>query len=96
VDIQDVFIIYVSFRTNASDEENKQAIIDDATAFGIGSLVGSVAMFLLITIAIDLANRIALNQIDRIRKLFLEAMLRQDIAWYDTSSGSNFASKMTE
>ncbi|XP_016941168.4 multidrug resistance protein homolog 49 isoform X1 [Drosophila suzukii] len=82
--------------TNASEEENKQAIIDDATAFGIGSLVGSVAMFLLITIAVDLANRIALNQIDRIRKLFLEAMLRQDIAWYDTSSGSNFASKMTE
>ncbi|XP_016958561.2 multidrug resistance protein homolog 49 [Drosophila biarmipes] len=82
--------------TNASEEENKQAIIDDATAFGVGSLVGSVVMFLLITIAIDLANRIALNQIGRIRKLFLEAMLRQDIAWYDTSSGSNFASKMTE
>ncbi|KAH8236955.1 hypothetical protein KR038_001099 [Drosophila bunnanda] len=82
--------------TNASKEENRQAIIDDSIAFGIGSLVGSVAMFLLITLAIDLANRIALNQIDRIRKLFLEAMLRQDIAWYDTSSGSNFASKMTE
>ncbi|XP_017054076.1 multidrug resistance protein homolog 49 [Drosophila ficusphila] len=82
--------------TNASKEENRQAIIDDATAFGIGSLVGSVSMFLLITLAIDLANRIALNQIDRIRKVFLEAMLRQDIAWYDTSSGSNFASKMTE
>ncbi|KAH8277612.1 hypothetical protein KR018_002116 [Drosophila ironensis] len=82
--------------TNASKVENSQAIIDDSIAFGVGSLVGSVAMFVLITLAIDLSNRIALNQIDRIRKLFLEAMLRQDIAWYDTSSGSNFASKMTE
>ncbi|EDV36373.1 uncharacterized protein Dana_GF11993 [Drosophila ananassae] len=82
--------------TNASKEENREAIIEDSIAFGVGSLVGSVAMFLLITVAIDLSNRIALNQINRIRKLFLEAMLRQDIAWYDTSSGSNFASKMTE
>lgn len=84
------------FSTNASKEENREAIIEDSIAFGVGSLVGSVAMFLLITVAIDLSNRIALNQINRIRKLFLEAMLRQDIAWYDTSSGSNFASKMTE
>lgn len=35
-------------------------------------------------------------QIGRIRKLFLEAILRQDMSWYDTSSGNNFASKMTE
>ncbi|XP_034108471.1 multidrug resistance protein homolog 49 [Drosophila albomicans] len=82
--------------TDASEEENKQAIIDDSIAFGIGSLVGSVIMFILIIIAIDVSNRVALNQINRIRKLFLEAILRQDMSWYDTSSGTNFASKMTE
>ena len=27
---------------------------------------------------------------------FLEAVLRQDIAWYDTNTTSDFASKMTE
>ncbi|KAH8297255.1 hypothetical protein KR044_008793 [Drosophila immigrans] len=82
--------------TNASKEENNQAIIDDSIAFGVGSLVGSVIMFILIIIAIDVSNRVALNQINRIRKLFLEAILRQDMSWYDTSSGTNFASKMTE
>ncbi|KAL7738619.1 hypothetical protein ACLKA6_006913 [Drosophila palustris] len=82
--------------TNASKAENSQAIIDDSIAFGIGSLVGSVIMFILIVIAIDVSNRVALNQINRIRKLFLEAILRQDMSWYDTSSGTNFASKMTE
>ncbi|BFG05140.1 multidrug resistance protein homolog 49 [Drosophila madeirensis] len=82
--------------SNASKEENHQAIIEDSIAFGVGSLVGSVAMFVLITLAVDIANRVALKQIGRIRKVFLEAMLRQDITWYDTTSGTNFASKMTE
>ncbi|XP_032292618.1 multidrug resistance protein homolog 49 [Drosophila virilis] len=82
--------------TNASREENNQAIVDDSIAFGIGSLVGSIIMLLLIVFAIDVSNRVALNQINRIRKLFLEAILRQDMSWYDTSSGTNFASKMTE
>ncbi|KAH8372084.1 hypothetical protein KR093_010043 [Drosophila rubida] len=82
--------------TNASKEENNQAIVDDSIAFGVGSLVGSVIMLVLIIIAIDVSNRVALNQINRIRKLFLEAILRQDMSWYDTSSGTNFASKMTE
>ncbi|XP_001986851.2 multidrug resistance protein homolog 49 [Drosophila grimshawi] len=82
--------------TNPGVEENRQAIIDDAVAFGIGSLVGSVIMLMLIIIAIDVSNRVALNQINRIRKLFLEAILRQDMSWYDTTSGTNFASKMTE
>ena len=31
-----------------------------------------------------------------IRTKFLEAVLRQDIAWYDTNTTSDFASKMTE
>ncbi|XP_037948003.1 multidrug resistance protein homolog 49 [Teleopsis dalmanni] len=82
--------------TNATREENLQAIRDDALAFGIGSLVGAFAEWLLIAIAVDLLNRVALKQIGRIRKLFLEAILRQDMSWYDTSSGNNFASKMTE
>ncbi|XP_017865605.1 PREDICTED: multidrug resistance protein homolog 49 [Drosophila arizonae] len=82
--------------TNASEEENRQAIIDDSVAFGIASLVGSVLLLVLMLIAIDISNRVALNQINRIRKLFLEAILRQDMSWYDTTSGTNFASKMTE
>ncbi len=32
----------------------------------------------------------------RIRGLFLQSILRQDIGWYDTNQTGDFASKMTE
>lgn len=35
-------------------------------------------------------------QISRIRLLFLQAVLRQDMSWYDTSTGNNFAARITE
>ena len=38
----------------------------------------------------------AMRQVTRIRTKFLGAVLRQDIAWYDTNTTSDFASKMTE
>ncbi|XP_037948001.1 multidrug resistance protein homolog 49-like isoform X1 [Teleopsis dalmanni] len=82
--------------TNATKEENLQAIRDDAFAYGIGCLVGALAEWLFLAIAVDLLNHVALKQTSRIRKLFLEAILRQDISWYDTNSGNNFATKMTE
>ncbi|XP_037946899.1 multidrug resistance protein homolog 49-like [Teleopsis dalmanni] len=82
--------------TNATREENLQAIRDDALAFGIGSLAGALLQWLLLAVAVDLFNHVALKQITKIRKLFLEAILRQDMSWYDTSSGNNFASKLTE
>ncbi|TMW46661.1 hypothetical protein DOY81_008256 [Sarcophaga bullata] len=82
--------------TNATHEENMQAIRDDAAAFGLGSLAGALIELLLIAIAVNILNRVALNQIGRVRKRFLEAILRQDMSWFDTSSGNNFASKMTE
>ncbi|KAI8127489.1 Multidrug resistance protein like protein 49 [Lucilia cuprina] len=82
--------------TNASYEENMQAIRDDSAAFGLGSLAGALAELIVLAIAVNILNRVALNQIGRVRKLFLEAILRQDMSWFDTSSGNNFASKMTE
>ncbi|XP_055916390.1 multidrug resistance protein homolog 49 [Eupeodes corollae] len=82
--------------TNATREENIQAMKDDSLAFGIGSLVGGVAEWILLAIAVDIMNAVALKQIRRIRTLFLESILRQDMSWYDTSSGNNFSSKMTE
>ncbi|XP_037954077.1 multidrug resistance protein homolog 49-like [Teleopsis dalmanni] len=82
--------------TNATREENLQVIKDDALAFGIASLIGALSEWLLLAVAVDLFNHVALKQITKIRKLFLEAILSQDMSWYDTSSGNNFASKLTE
>ena len=35
-------------------------------------------------------------QVFYIRCKFLQAVLRQDIAWYDTNTANDFASRMTE
>ena len=47
----------------------------------------------LLTVALQTT---AMRQVTRIRTKFLGAVLRQDIAWYDTNTTSDFASKMTE
>jgi len=41
-------------------------------------------------------NYSAERQILRIRKEFLAAVLRQDVAWFDTTTTSDFATRMTE
>lgn len=87
------FLIY---RTNATKEENRDALIKDSEAFVIASAVLFVIQFILVQIGIDLINKQSLAQISRIRVLFLQALLRQDMSWYDTVIANNFASKMTE
>ncbi|XP_075169480.1 multi drug resistance 49 [Haematobia irritans] len=82
--------------TNATYEENMQAIREDTIAFGLGTLVGAVALLIVIAIAVDILNRVAMRQLGRIRKIYLESILRQDMSWFDTSSGTNFASQMSE
>ena len=41
-------------------------------------------------------NFAAERQVLRIRKEFFKAVLRQDLAWYDTTTTSEFATRMTE
>ncbi|XP_036342463.1 multidrug resistance protein homolog 49-like, partial [Rhagoletis pomonella] len=82
--------------TNASHAENMLAIKEDALAYGLATLVGCVVELILLALAVDMLNKVALRQIAKIRKLFLESILRQDMSWYDTSSGNTFANKMTE
>ncbi|XP_055858644.1 multidrug resistance protein homolog 49-like [Episyrphus balteatus] len=82
--------------TNASKEDNMSALKEDALAFFIASLIGAILEWILLAASVDIFNRIAVKQINRIRKQFLASLLRQDISWYDTTSDSNFASKMTE
>uniref|UniRef100_A0A1A9X3Q1 ABC-type xenobiotic transporter n=1 Tax=Glossina brevipalpis TaxID=37001 RepID=A0A1A9X3Q1_9MUSC len=82
--------------TNATHEENMEAIKVDGWAFLLGSVVGSSLQLLTIAISVNVLNRLALKQISRVRKLFFESILRQDMSWYDTNSGNNFASKMAE
>ena len=64
--------------------------------FGWGvSLIG-LGLWITSYIFVTCLNAAAESQVFRIRCLFLKAILRQDIGWYDTHETGNFASKMTE
>ncbi|XP_075982396.1 multidrug resistance protein homolog 49-like isoform X2 [Anticarsia gemmatalis] len=82
--------------TNASREENRLALIQDSQAFGIGCTVFSLIQFVVGVISVDLFNLMALKQIDRVKQMFLRAVLRQDITWYDLNTSMNFATKVSD
>ncbi|CAK1588202.1 unnamed protein product [Parnassius mnemosyne] len=81
---------------NAPHEENMKALVEDAKAMCIGMFVSIGISLLLCVLSVGLLSWSALRQITRIRMLFLEAVLRQDMSWFDTDSEFNLASKMSE
>lgn len=72
------------------------ALYDDAVAFGAACASLSGIMFIISTLMIDSLNLSASRQISRVRKIFLKAVLRQDMSWYDTNTSTNFASRINE
>ncbi|CAG2053737.1 unnamed protein product [Timema podura] len=73
-----------------------QNFVDAIVAFAIGiSCVGAV-MLVCTYISITTFNYAAQKQIFRIRCLFLQSALLQDIGWYDLNQTGDFASRMTE
>lgn len=85
-----------SYRNNGTYDENMETLRIDSNSFMITSCVLAVIVIVIIYAAITLINYTALKQIERIRKLFFESLLRQDKSWYDVSSGNNFTTKMSE
>lgn len=81
---------------NATDKERMDALYDDSVAFGVSCAALSAVMFILNMLMIDVLNIAASRQISRIRKMFLKAVLRQDMSWYDTNTSTNFASRINE
>ncbi|XP_048004619.1 multidrug resistance protein homolog 49-like [Leguminivora glycinivorella] len=81
---------------NASHEENMQALIEDAHAVCIGMFVSIIISILFCMLSVALINWSALRQITKVRKKFLIAVLGQDMAWFDTDSEFNLASRMSE
>lgn len=82
--------------TNATFKENYDATMEDSRAFGLGCLCGALIQLLFAALSIDLLNRAAQKQISKIRKLFLQSVLRQDMTWYDLNTSDSFAVRMTE
>ncbi|CAK9804633.1 Multidrug resistance protein homolog 49 [Anthophora quadrimaculata] len=81
---------------NATYEERMAALYDDSAAFGISSAALSTLQFFFAVFTVDLLNVAAFRQIARVRKMFLRAVLRQDMTWYDINTSTNFASRITE
>ncbi|KAL2727033.1 multidrug resistance protein 49 isoform X1 [Vespula squamosa] len=81
---------------NATDEEKMDALYDDSVAFGVSCAALSSLQFIFAIFTVDLLNVAAFRQIARVRKMFLRAVLRQDMSWYDTNTSTNFASRITE
>lgn len=82
--------------TNATDQETYDETIRDSRAFGIGCFVGAIIQLIFGALSIDILNRTAQKQIAKIRKLFLQSVLRQDMTWYDLNTSDSFAVRMTE
>ncbi|XP_050450090.1 multidrug resistance protein homolog 49 isoform X4 [Cataglyphis hispanica] len=72
------------------------ALYDDSIAYGISCATLSAIQFILGILMVDFLNIAASRQISKVRKMFLKAVLRQDMAWYDTNTSTNFASRITE
>ena len=71
-------------------------VMDTLTRFGLGMIGMAFLMWFLSYIFVSCLNLAAANQVFRIRGKFIEAVLKQDVAWYDTNTSSDFASRMTE
>lgn len=81
---------------NATHEENMQALLDDGASMGIGMAVSVVIAIILLVVAVALINWSALRQMSRVRQLYVHAALRQDMAWFDTSSQFNLPSRLVD
>ncbi|XP_012280547.1 multidrug resistance protein homolog 49 isoform X2 [Orussus abietinus] len=81
---------------NSTYEERMDALYDDSVAFGVSCAALSTLQFFFAIFTVDLLNIAAFRQIARVRRMFLQAVLRQDMAWYDTNTSTNFASRITE
>ncbi|XP_061382310.1 multidrug resistance protein homolog 49-like [Danaus plexippus] len=81
---------------NATYEENMNALVEDGESMAIGMFISIGISLILCMASVGLISWSAMRQITRIRLLFLEAVMRQDMAWFDTDSEFNLASKMSE
>ncbi|XP_049836463.1 multidrug resistance protein homolog 49-like [Schistocerca gregaria] len=80
---------------NGTKEEVDNALLQDAGAFGVGLTSISAIQFILDVLCVTCLNSAAQKQITRVRCLFLRSIMRQDMAWFDTTNSANFASRIT-
>ena len=75
---------------------DEDAFYAEISRFGTGAaiigLVNLISSYLFVTCL----NYAAESQVFRIRTLFLQSVLRQDVGWYDVHPTGSFASRMAD
>lgn len=95
--IESIRSLFPKWRTNATDKENHEELLNDSIAFLIASIVETVIQLIAGAICVDCFNQTAISQVTRIRIKYFASLMRQDIGWYDTEKGnSNFTVRLAE
>ncbi|KAK2720057.1 hypothetical protein QYM36_004086, partial [Artemia franciscana] len=81
------------YNTNLDEPEDLMVIVE---RFAIAVSIIGAAVALFGYLFVSSLNASAENQVFRIRALFFQSIIRQDIGWYDVTSTNDFASKITE
>lgn len=83
-------------RNNATIDENRTEIINDATAYGILMTIVGLVQFAAGIVAVDVFNNTALKQVMRMRVAYFRSLLGQDVSWYDLNKDTNVAVRISE
>ncbi|KAJ2943305.1 hypothetical protein O0L34_g12112 [Tuta absoluta] len=76
--------------------QHMDALVEDSVAFAYASLAVMATQFLAAGLAVTLVNLAASSMISRLRWRVLRAVLRQEMAFFDTNTTMNFATTITE
>lgn len=71
-------------------------LMDEIIYFTMYTCILGVATIVSTYISVALFNFSAIRQISKIRSLYMETVLNQDISWYDVNQTGDFASRITE
>lgn len=77
-------------------DEQKEVFFDGITTFAIQNTLIGVGMFAFSYLSTVLFNYSALRQSYRVRTLFFQKTMNQDIGWFDVNQTGDFASRMSE
>lgn len=91
-----IYIFNCLRRNNATIDENRTEIINDATAYGILMTIVGLIQFAAGIVAVDVFNYTALKQVMRMRVAYFRSLLGQDVSWYDLNKDTNVAVRISE
>nr|XP_053626234.1 LOW QUALITY PROTEIN: ATP-dependent translocase ABCB1-like [Cherax quadricarinatus] len=76
--------------------ENKGNFFGEVVKFGVGTCIIGTVQMVMGYIFVTAMNYAAEGQVYRLRGMFLQSILRQEIGWFDTHQTNDFASRVTE